>query len=555
MLVSFALMLVSFALMLVCFALMLVSFVLMLVSFVLMLVSFALMLVSFVLMLVCFALMLVCFVLMLVCFVLMLVCFALMLVCFALMLVCFVLMLVCFVLMLVCFALMLVCFALMLVCFALMLVCFALMLVCFALMLVSFVLMLVCFVLMLVCFALMLVSFALMLVSFALMLVSFALMLVSFVLMLVSFVLMLVSFVLMLVCFVLMLISFVLMLISFVYLYPPNAIFNNQRIFFYNNLRIFMPTLRYCRVLFKLKFMHTQISLRFWLLIVATVLGVAACTAKLQRSTQPNQATASNTPQTAQSAKANEKIDTTLTLEKLRRTDYPAFYRAPNEYYLDTAITNHLPHFNAQELLTYYRFLFDLGKEDSMYCPRCNDSSYINYKGGVSYNYEYYYKGLRVNGGYIGLQTNYGDDKIYRVTVGYKRLKDFDVTPRMTLEEAAQRVGHAFDTESGTFVTENSYCIKNPKKYYMGLRINNNRLYHQFTFLNWGVYVYDIDGEAFARRRGVELCETCNFSTASYTTQTVPIYSNANFAWWVITLFIKNAPPMFYFLADKIQGI
>ena len=304
--------------------------------------------------------------------------------------------------------------------------------------------------------------------------------------------------------------------------------------------------------------MHTQISFRFWLLIVATVLGVAACTAKLQRSTQPNQATASSTPQTAQSAKANEKIDTTLTLEKLRKKDYPRSLVNTTEYYLDTAITNHLPHFNAQELLTYYRFLFDLGKEDSMHCPRYNNSP-KNYTGGYYYEYYYYYKGILVSDGVIDMDTNYGDGKIYRVRVRYKRIKDLDVTPQMSIKEATEKTIEALRFEQGLAGIGkggSGYYVGVDTPYYRGLSISQNRLCHNFIWrYQWSMMVEDKSGIAFARKLSDHLCDACDFSTASYTTQTVPTYSNANFVWWVITLFIKNAPPMFYFWADKIQDI
>ena len=102
-------------------------------------------------------------------------------------------------------------------------------------------------------------------------------------------------------------------------------------------------------------FSRVSLFLRSWLtIIIVSTLLIAACTAKLQRqSKQPDNATASTTNQTAptQSAKANETIDTTLTLEKLIRTD--GYTGNEGDYYLDTTITNHLPHFNAQELFTY----------------------------------------------------------------------------------------------------------------------------------------------------------------------------------------------------------
>ncbi|HNI46204.1 MAG TPA: hypothetical protein PK230_15980 [Chitinophagales bacterium] len=201
------------------------------------------------------------------------------------------------------------------------------------------------------------------------------------------------------------------------------------------------------------------------------------------------------------SAKAEERIDTTLTLEKLRRKNYIGTGNE-GDYYLDTAITNHLPHFNALELFTYYRFLFDLGKDDSMVCERCSEEYYSILKDGGYYRY--FYKGIPVIGAYIDVSVD-NNSKLTRIVVHFESFKNFDTTFRLTPEQAAVfAVNEHARVHGWPIPQEDSYYRKNAMKYYRysGIMAENKQLVHLFDFINWGVSVSDRSGYAFAREKG-----------------------------------------------------
>lgn len=281
--------------------------------------------------------------------------------------------------------------------------------------------------------------------------------------------------------------------------------------------------------------MITKTSLRFWLTVVIVSLSlIAACTAKLQRRSKEsdNATTSTNPTAPTPSAKAEERIDTTLTLEKLRWKNSP-YSVEKNEYRLDTSITNHLPHFNALELFTYYRFLFDLGKDDSMDCPRCNDTSYLNSKDRPDFEYYHYYKGLPVQNRYIALQTD-GHLNIERIDVGYKRIKYADVTPQMSVAEAAKKAAEELIMAQSLERAERGKLFGPPYNgvdlvsYYRGLKIIPREegvlvgadyiLAHIFEWRTWSVAVYDKTSVTTSRNNVEHLCKTCNFSKATYTT-------------------------------------
>ncbi|MBL7786539.1 MAG: M4 family metallopeptidase [Chitinophagales bacterium] len=288
--------------------------------------------------------------------------------------------------------------------------------------------------------------------------------------------------------------------------------------------------------------MITKTSIHFWLTVVIVSLSlIAACTAKLQRRSKESDNATTSTNQTAPiaSAKAEERIDTTLTLEKLIRKDYPRSSVLTNEYNLDTAITNHLPHFNALELFTYYRFLFDLAKEDSMACDICSDTFQVTFN--TNYYYRYHYKGIPVQGSYINVQTFYNSPKIDRINVAFKRLHNIDVTPTKTPEELAPKAILRLDIAQQELnsanagyvrpIKERKYSVNELLHNYRGLTLSpEGKLGHIFGLDEWYVVAYE-KGGVRCKFTSDFLCETCNFSTSTYSTQTVPTYHNANFVY------------------------